>query len=181
MKSASHPVVAAFDATTPTHTTFGIDSLSAIQPVAVSRALQCVYAGLVDGVRMVRNSHKHVVSSSGAISNATSHVTAMVRSSVPGISPVAARFVLHYVVVTRAKRSQVAAQNICRSSRHQNPRKNGVIADPKRKLYGSRGTTKRTKTMMSSNPKRYCAIWNNAKVFPQLMHCAGRSCLPDPP
>ena len=35
---------AAFDATTPTHTRFGIDILSAIQPVVVSRALHGVYA-----------------------------------------------------------------------------------------------------------------------------------------
>jgi hypothetical protein len=113
MKSASHPVVAAFDATTPNYTRFGNDILSAIQPVVVYRALQGVCARLLDGVRVVRISHEHVVSGGGVISNATSYVTAMVRGSVPGISPGAARFVLHCVVVTRAKRSQVAAQKIC--------------------------------------------------------------------
>ena len=113
MKSASHPIIAAFDTTTPAHTRFGIDILSAIQPGAVFRALHGVYARLVDGVRVVRNSHEHVVSVGGVISNTTSYVTAMVRGSVPGISPGAARFVVHYVVVARANRSQVAAQNIC--------------------------------------------------------------------
>ena len=113
MRSASHPVVAAFDATTPTHVRFGIDILLAIQPVAVSRALQGVYARLVDGVRVVRNSHEHVVSAGGVISNATPYVAAMVRGSVPGISAGAARFVVHYVVIARANRSQVAAQNSC--------------------------------------------------------------------
>jgi len=70
MKSASHSIVAAFDVTAPTHTRFGIDILSAIQPVVVSRALHGVYARLVDGVRVVRNSHEHVVSVGGVISNA---------------------------------------------------------------------------------------------------------------
>ena len=123
MKSASHPITAAFDTTRPTHTRFGIDILSVIQPVAVSRALHAVYARLADGVRVFRNSHEHVVSVGGVISNATSYVTAMVGGSVPGISPGTARFVVHYVVVTRAKRSQVAAQNICWSSGHKNPLK----------------------------------------------------------
>jgi hypothetical protein len=27
--------------------------------------------------------------------------------------------------------------------------------------------------MMSSNPQRYCAIWDNSKVFPQMI-CSGR-------
>jgi hypothetical protein len=44
------PIVAAFDAATPTHTRLGIDILSAIQPVVVSRALHGVYARLIDGV-----------------------------------------------------------------------------------------------------------------------------------
>jgi len=55
-------IVAALDATTPTHTRFGIDTLSAIQPVVKSRALQGVYARLVDWVRVVRHSNEHVIS-----------------------------------------------------------------------------------------------------------------------
>ena len=54
--------VAAFDATTPTHTRLGIDILSAVQPVVVSRALHGVYARLVDGVRVARHSHERVIS-----------------------------------------------------------------------------------------------------------------------
>src|SRR5260370_2021835 len=41
-------VVAAFDATTPTHTRFGIDILSAVQPVVVSRALHGVNTRLLN-------------------------------------------------------------------------------------------------------------------------------------
>jgi hypothetical protein len=48
------------DATTPRHTRLGIDILSAIQPLVVSRALHGVYARLVDGVRVARHSHEHV-------------------------------------------------------------------------------------------------------------------------
>jgi hypothetical protein len=55
-------IVAAFNATTPTHTLLGIDVLSAIQPVIVSRALHGVYARLVDGVRVAGHSHEHVIS-----------------------------------------------------------------------------------------------------------------------
>ena len=55
-------IVAAFDATTPTHTRFGIYILSAVQPVVVSRALYGVYSRLVDGVSVVRHSHEHVIS-----------------------------------------------------------------------------------------------------------------------
>jgi CheY-like chemotaxis protein len=140
MKSLSHPVVAAFDATTPTRTRFAIDILSAIQPVIVSGALHGVCAGLVDRVGVVRNSHEHVVSVGGVISDATSYVTAMVRGSAPGINPRAARFVLHYVVVTRAKRSQVAAQNICSSS-HKNPLKTMTCSTILGgSLYGSSST-----------------------------------------
>jgi hypothetical protein len=55
-------IVAAFDATTPTHTRLGIDILSAIQQLLVSRALHRVYARLVDGVGVARHSHEHVIS-----------------------------------------------------------------------------------------------------------------------
>jgi len=55
-------IVAAFDAATPINTRVGIDLLSAIQPVVVSRALHGVYARLVDGVRVVRHSNEHVIS-----------------------------------------------------------------------------------------------------------------------
>jgi hypothetical protein len=55
-------IVAAFNATTPTNTRFGINILSAIQPVVVFRALHCVYARLVDGVYMVRHCDEHVIS-----------------------------------------------------------------------------------------------------------------------
>jgi hypothetical protein len=55
-------IVAAFDATTPTNTPFGIDILSAIQPVVVSRALNGVYARLINGVRVVRHSNEHEIS-----------------------------------------------------------------------------------------------------------------------
>jgi hypothetical protein len=114
MKSASYPIVAAFDAATPTHTRFASGILSAIQPFVVSRALHGVYVRLVDGVRVVRNSHEHVVSVGGVISNATSYVTAMVRGSVPGISPGAASLnnvcpgdICHQVYVCRQPRSRI--------------------------------------------------------------------------
>jgi hypothetical protein len=55
-------IVAAFDATTPTHTGLGIDILSTIQPADVFRALQSVYARLGDGVRVAGHSHEHVIS-----------------------------------------------------------------------------------------------------------------------
>jgi len=54
--------VAAFDATTPTHTPFRLDILSAIQSLAVFRALHGVHAMLVDWVRVVRHSNEHVIS-----------------------------------------------------------------------------------------------------------------------
>jgi hypothetical protein len=55
-------IVAAFDATTPKNTRFGINILSAVQPVVVSKALRSVYARLVDWVRVVRHSDEHVIS-----------------------------------------------------------------------------------------------------------------------
>jgi len=69
---------AAFDATTPTHTRFGIDILSAIQPVVVSRALHGVYARLVDWVRVVRHSNEHIISVGCVISNTATFEAAMV-------------------------------------------------------------------------------------------------------
>src|SRR5260370_13982708 len=50
-------VVAALDATRPTHTPFGIDLLSAIQPVVVSGALHGVYARLVEWVCVATHSN----------------------------------------------------------------------------------------------------------------------------
>jgi hypothetical protein len=55
-------IFAAFNTTTPTNTRFGINILTAIQPMVVFRALQCVYARLVDGVCVVRHSNEHVIS-----------------------------------------------------------------------------------------------------------------------
>jgi hypothetical protein len=55
-------IVTALDATTPTHTWFRIDILSAVQPADVFRALHGVYARFVDGVRVARHSHEHVIS-----------------------------------------------------------------------------------------------------------------------
>src|ERR1700741_5152734 len=135
MRSTSHPVVTAFHATTPIHTLFGIDILSAIQPVVLPGALQRVHARLIDGVRVIRNSHEHVVSGRGVITNATPKVTAVVGGSATGVSPGATRFVFHCAVVTRAKRSQVPAQNIC--SRHKESSQNrDVVAILSRSLYG---------------------------------------------
>src|SRR5258708_38704230 len=71
-------VVAAFDATRPTHTPFGIDLLSAIQPVVVSGALHGVYARLVDWVCVASHSNEHVISVGWVISNATTFEAAMV-------------------------------------------------------------------------------------------------------
>jgi hypothetical protein len=55
-------IVAAFDTTTPTHTRFDIDTMSTVQPAIMDRTLLRIYAGLFDGVRVARHSHKHVVS-----------------------------------------------------------------------------------------------------------------------
>jgi hypothetical protein len=38
-----------------------VDFLSTVQPVVVSWALQSVYARFVDGVRVAKRSHKHVI------------------------------------------------------------------------------------------------------------------------
>jgi hypothetical protein len=113
MKSASHPVVAAFDATTPTYTRFGIYVFSAIQPEAVSWAFNSVYARLVDGVRVASDSHEGVIAVERIISNAASPGTAMVRRQEPDICPRTAGFELHYMVLTWAKRLQVTVQNNC--------------------------------------------------------------------
>src|SRR5258708_38276752 len=71
-------IVAAFDATRPMHTPFGIDLLSAIQPVAVSRAPHGVYARLVDWVCVARHSNEHVISVGCVISNAATFEAALV-------------------------------------------------------------------------------------------------------
>jgi hypothetical protein len=60
----------------------------------------------------------------------------MIRRWVPGICPGAAGFVLHYMVVTRAKRFQMAAQNIDRRVHHRNSPNNEMRSDPTRNLSG---------------------------------------------
>ena len=71
-------IVAAFDTATPTNTRFGVDILSAIQPVVVATALNGVRARLVDGVRVVRHSNEHVISVGWVIAKTTTFETAMV-------------------------------------------------------------------------------------------------------
>lgn len=71
-------IVATLDATTPTNARSGSNIPPSIQPVVVSRALQGVYARLVDWVRVVRHSNEHVISIGGVISNAAAFKTAMV-------------------------------------------------------------------------------------------------------
>lgn len=70
-------IVAAFDTTTPTNTRFGINILSAIQPVVVSRALHGVNARLIDRVRVVRHSDERVISVVWIISDTATFETAM--------------------------------------------------------------------------------------------------------
>jgi len=56
-------ILAIFDATKPANTRFRVNILSAIQPAAVYWALDGVYAGLVNGVRVARHPKEHVISS----------------------------------------------------------------------------------------------------------------------
>jgi hypothetical protein len=71
-------IPATFDATKPANMRFRVNILSAIQPAAVCGALDGVYAGFVDGVRVAGNSNEHVISVGGVVPNAAPYGTAMV-------------------------------------------------------------------------------------------------------
>ena len=103
-------IVAAFDAATPADARFSVDTLSAVQPATMSRTRQGVYAGLVHGVRMAGHSDEHEVSVRWVIPRAASYGTAVIGRFVTRICPGASRFVLHDMVVTRAKRPQMTSK-----------------------------------------------------------------------
>src|SRR5260370_23276730 len=111
-------IVAAFDATRPMHTRFGIDILLAVQPATVYMALRGVYARLVDSVGVIRHSHERVIPVGCIVANAASRGGAMVRGMEAGICPGAAGFVLHDMVVAVAHLSQMGAQSICECYLH---------------------------------------------------------------
>ena len=112
-------VVAAFNAARPADTRFSVDTLSAIQPATMSRTREGVYAGLVHGDRMAEHSDKHEISIRCVIPCAASYGTAVIRRFVTRICHGARRFVLHDMVVTRAKRPQMTAQSAYRSDPHK--------------------------------------------------------------
>lgn len=114
-------VVAAFNAARPADARFSVDTLSAVQPATMSRARQGVYSGLVHGNRMAGHSDKHEISVRCVIPRAASYETAVIRRFVTRICPGPRRFVLHDMVVTRAKRPQMTAQNAYRSDPHKTP------------------------------------------------------------
>src|ERR1041384_3152876 len=77
----------------------------------MSRTRQGVYAGLVHGIRTAGHSDKHEISVRKVIARAASYGTAVIRCFVTRICPGVLRFVLHDMVVTRAKRPQMTAQS----------------------------------------------------------------------
>lgn len=76
----------------------------------MSRTQQGVYPGLVDGVGMTGRSDEHEISVRCVVPRTAPHGTAVIRRFVTRICPGAGGFVLHDMVVTRAKRPQVTAQ-----------------------------------------------------------------------
>jgi hypothetical protein len=87
--------------------------------MVVPRALQGIYARLVDGVRLFRRSIEHVISVRRAVAHAAYSGVAMVRRLDASIFPGPAGLLLHYMVVARAKRSQMAAQIACGNDIHK--------------------------------------------------------------
>ena len=113
-------VVAAFNAARPADARFGVDTFSAIQPATMSRTREGVYTRLIHGDRMAGHSDKHEISVRCVIPRAASCGTAVIRCFVTRICPGARRFVLHDMVVTRAKRPQMTAQSAYRDP-HERP------------------------------------------------------------
>ena len=107
------PGIAAFRATTPAHTGLIYEIVSSIQPQSVYRTLKSVYTRFVNGVRVFGSAIQRMVALSDAVTNAAPVQAAMVRRIEAGIFLGAARLKLHYMVVTRTRRSQVAVQNVC--------------------------------------------------------------------
>jgi hypothetical protein len=114
-------IVATFDTTKPTNTRLRLNVRSAIQPATMSRTREGVYTRLVHGDRMAGHSDKHEISVRRVIPRAASYRTAVIRRFVTRICHGARRFVLHDMIVTRAKRPQMTAQSAYRSDPHKTP------------------------------------------------------------